>query len=248
MPPFIPLIFWISIRQVMNYIKSYFSYIIIIAVLSIMTFTINYLSFSFIDDDNIHSVLGLAKYDLCIELSAYTPPGLIEREEVNIRRIAGDFDMYSINYRQLTIDDIDTTVYVYSDFEECGVLIGGKYPNDSREIALTSVMSRRLEKSLGDSVLVDFNTHRQEYLVVGLYQNVGGLGQNVALCENGMKRIDPYFESSSYYLTFRHPKDIGEIQRNLEYHLEKYRINIVNYSQTNSKATRQSIIKRVERG
>ncbi|QTD43483.1 FtsX-like permease family protein [Sporosarcina sp. Te-1] len=112
--------------------------------------------------------------------------------------------------RKVTIFDLITmkmdnqTVYTnvterYSDLEN-NVVYEGRQPRHENEVSISWVVSSQIDKGIGDTVKVKYGNEEKNYLVTGLSQAIGNLGQVAALTMDGIQQLDADYQGTSLYV------------------------------------------------
>lgn len=107
---------------------------------------------------------------------------------------------------------------VYSDsLEKMGLgNITGKHPYGIDEIALCIGTAKEFEKSVGDTIAVYIEGQKKDFIVTGIYQDVGSLGQGFRLQEGALLELNPLFEPTFYGLELEAHVDRGAFRSKLE--------------------------------
>ena len=102
----------------------------------------------------------------------------------------------------LLVDETRIFVDVVEDSAllEGNMLISGRYPRHSNEIALGAAASRVTGKTTGDTVTVRNGEISKDYLVTGIVQIMHNNGMNGIITADGLREIQPDFMFSIYYI------------------------------------------------
>lgn len=73
----------------------------------------------------------------------------------------------------------------------------GRYPKYDNEIALSWVVANNHHKKIGDTVKVEVGNTAYEYLITGLSQSIGNIGQAAQLTLSGVKHMIPDYKQLS---------------------------------------------------
>ncbi|GKV56166.1 ABC transporter permease [Sporosarcina sp. NCCP-2222] len=112
--------------------------------------------------------------------------------------------------RKVTIFDLITTkidnqtVYTnvtkqYSDLEN-NVVYEGRQPIHENEISISWVVSNQINKGIGDTVELRVGNEAKNYLVTGLSQSIGNLGQVAAITMDGIQQLHSDYQGTSLYV------------------------------------------------
>ena len=120
-------------------------------------------------------------------------------------------DIEQMDYvRKVNIFDLITakidgqTVYTnvtdrYSQLEN-NIVYEGRQPKYENEISISWVVSSQINKGIGDTVEVEYGTESKSYLVTGLSQSIGNLGQIAALTMEGIQQLQLDYKGTTLYV------------------------------------------------
>ena len=120
-------------------------------------------------------------------------------------------DIEQMDYvRKVNIFDLITakidgqTVYTnvtdrYSQLEN-NIVYEGRQPKYENEISISWVVSGQINKGIGDTVEVEYGTESKSYLVTGLSQSIGNLGQIAALTMEGIQQLQLDYKGTTLYV------------------------------------------------
>lgn len=112
-------------------------------------------------------------------------------------------------------DNIQLTVC--SDFDKTDYLnvLEGSFPKYDNEIVITTSFMNRLGKSIGDMIPVTAKGITAEYMIVGTSMGTNMNGRMGMMSEEGLKRIDPYYEITSIDLYLEEGVSRGDFMNQL---------------------------------
>lgn len=87
----------------------------------------------------------------------------------------------------------------------------GRMPRHGNEVALGSAMARRLGVTMGETVALDLDSHRAEYLVTGLTSSSRSIGLTVDLTTAGMRAANPDYRRRFVALHIADGTDIDDL-------------------------------------
>ena len=141
-----------------------------------------------------------------------TEPGNVMvsvKSETDTRKLLGNIE--KMDYvRKVNINDFITTkidghaVYTnitddYKDFEN-NVIYKGRQPKHENEISISWVVSEQIDKGIGDTVEVEYGTEKVSFLITGLSQSIGNLGQIAALTMDGLQQLSSDYNGTTLYV------------------------------------------------
>ena len=117
-------------------------------------------------------------------------------EHPGVRKAFG----YEVSMVQLIVGGTSTATTVAEDCSllEGNMLIDGRYPKHSNEIALGTSIARVSGKSPGDTVTVKMGDHEKAYIVTGIVQYLNANGFNGVIAEDGLREIYPEYQGKSF--------------------------------------------------
>ena len=96
------------------------------------------------------------------------------------------------------------TVYtdVTEDYNELNnnTVYEGRQPKHENEISISWVVAELIHKGIGDTVEVEYGAETVSFLVTGLSQSIGNLGQTAALRLDGVQQLDGDYKAKNYYV------------------------------------------------
>ncbi|MEH7378945.1 FtsX-like permease family protein [Bacillus sp. JJ1533] len=110
-----------------------------------------------------------------------------------------------VNVFDLLTTQIDgQTVYTnvtdhYSELEN-DIVYEGRQPKFENEISISWVVSEQINKGIGDTVEVEYGPEAKRYLVTGLSQSIGNLGQVAALTMEGIQQLQADYKGTTLYV------------------------------------------------
>jgi len=107
-----------------------------------------------------------------------------------------------LDLANVKIDDQPFYMNITEDFSklENNTVYEGRYPNHDNEIALSWLISKQLNKDIGDTVEVAFGQASRSYLVTGLSQSINNMGLEANLTLAGAQQLLPDYEGSLFHV------------------------------------------------
>lgn len=129
--------------------------------------------------------------------------------DADVRKLLSDIEQMD-HVRKVNIFDLietkidDQTVYTnvtdhYNQLEN-NIVYEGRQPKHENEISISWVVSSRINKGIGDTVEVAYGNETSRYLVTGLSQSIGNLGQVAAVTMDGIQQLQPDYKATSLYV------------------------------------------------
>ncbi|WP_431030548.1 FtsX-like permease family protein [Lysinibacillus sp. LZ02] len=102
----------------------------------------------------------------------------------------------------IKIDDQFVHTNVTENFNrlENNIVYEGRQPKYENEISISWVVSDRINKGIGDTVNVKYGDETDNYLITGLSQTVGNVGQTASLTMDGIQRLQPNYKGTTFFV------------------------------------------------
>lgn len=107
------------------------------------------------------------------------------------------FDLITIKIDGQTVYNTVTDNY---DQLENNIVYEGRQPKYENEIAISWVVSNQINKGIGDTVEVEYGAEAVRFLVTGLSQSIGNLGQVAALRMDGIQQLHSSYKGTTLYV------------------------------------------------
>ncbi|MEH7386846.1 ABC transporter permease [Bacillus sp. JJ1521] len=131
------------------------------------------------------------------------------KPETNTSGLLRDIEQMD-QVRKVNIFDLITTkidgqtVYTnvtdrYSELEN-NIVYEGRQPKYENEISISWVVANQINKGIGDTVEVEYGPESKSYLVTGLSQSIGNLGQVAAVTMDGIQQLYSDYKGTSLYV------------------------------------------------
>ena len=130
------------------------------------------------------------------------------KSDADTRELLSDIEQMD-HVRKVNIFDLITTkidgqtVYTnvtdrYNQLEN-NIVYEGRQPKYENEISISWVVSSQINKGIGDTVEVEYGTETKSYLVTGLSQSIGNLGQIAAVTMEGIQQLQGDYKGTTLY-------------------------------------------------
>lgn len=222
------LTFWIALKMIAdNPKKSVFSLISLVLTVFILGFSVN-TSNSFNRILEYKSLWGFDNSDL--QVSRSTQVILPIEHKRLLQQMKNDEMIHEVipfSYYELSIPPLGNAPPISLNgkvFEVNPDKIGlrnieGTHPKSANEISLCVGTAQKLQKSVGDSVVVLMENQAEELCITGIYQDISNLGEGFRLSTEAVKAVNPIFEHAHYALLLKDKSQVDILKHNL---LRKY--------------------------
>jgi putative ABC transport system permease protein len=123
----------------------------------------------------------------------------------NIEQMDGVARAAILDFIMLKIEGHNVYVRISDDYSKLSnsMVFEGRIPKYNNEIVLSWVVAEKLDKNIGDTVIVELGHTTYTYLVTGLSQSMNDMGQTALLTILGMQQLMTDYTSSkiNVYLT-----------------------------------------------
>jgi len=137
---------------------------------------------------------------------------MLERPEV---RKALGYEFFGVS---LFIDETKIMANITEDCAllEGNMLVSGRYPKHSNEIALGAAAAKASGKGVGDMVTVKSGENEKDYLVTGTIQLMNNTGFNGLMTGEALKRVQPDFAFTSFSVYVTDETDVKAFIEHVE--------------------------------
>ncbi len=224
----------LGIKSLLLNMKQNVIIVIIVTLMSfvsVFAFTTNY-NFN-VDNTALLRLIGIEKSQLQViykgedAVKIFDEIGELEQVDKIIRLTSMEMGI-SLEDKEMT-----PSFYISNDFNllEIQTIVEGEYPVHNNEIAVTGLVLERLGAELGDAVTVKGNETKQDFILVGVTQQISNLGRGACITEEGMARIDPNYVPSELFVYMEEHK-IPSVTKTLEERYGDSHMNITNIEET----------------
>ncbi|WP_232225618.1 ABC transporter permease [Oceanobacillus manasiensis] len=134
---------------------------------------------------------------------------VIVKPDADTRELLSDIEnidsVRKVNIFDLIETKIDgQTVYTsitdHFDELENNIVYEGRQPEHENEISISWVISNEINKGIGETVEVEYGSEKSNYLVTGISQSIGNLGQVAAITMEGVQQLNSDYRGTSLYV------------------------------------------------
>ncbi len=192
--------FILALRSVLQSMKQN---IMIIVILIAVTFTgafgvIMYYNTT-VDTKAFAEIPGM---EICNAIAAFNP----EKDQTEaVKTIKSMDNVRKVQYLdevKVKVEGMEVATYVMDDYtkRENNLVYEGRYPANNNEITLAGILAERLDKVVGDTVLVRYGEKEEQFKVVGLSNGSQMGGLNTSMLAKDYVRLNPSFKHQSLYI------------------------------------------------
>lgn len=107
-----------------------------------------------------------------------------------------------VDFISIKIDDYSVFTSVTENFNRLknNIVYEGRQPKYENEISISWVVSNQINKGIGDTVNVKYGAETDSYVITGLSQTVGNLGQTASLTMEGIQRLQPNYKGTTLFI------------------------------------------------
>ena len=87
-----------------------------------------------------------------------------------------------------------TLMQVLDDTSLFTSILEGRAPKYDNEIVITNVVSKQIDKHVGDTVIIQHKETKQEYIISGIYDSCADLGRCLGISLDGVYRVMPDYK------------------------------------------------------
>lgn len=127
----------------------------------------------------------------------------VEAAVANIRGLRSVRNVQFLDTSMLNLEDHEAAVYVMDDYsnKETNTVYEGRYPLHGNEVVISGYLANKLEKRIGDSVILEIGDRQAEYMITG-YSQGSYLGRLsiVSITRDGILHLDPGFKQQNLHI------------------------------------------------
>ena len=183
--------------------KQNVSMILIVALLSFATVVMLMVSYNFVfDNKSLIDIVGIEKPNIQMAV----PAEQLEETKAELEKDAEAKTVISSGMLNFTIKNQDketvVTGDIYDDTSQLAVdtLLEGRRPKQDNEVNITNVIAKTVNAELGDSIILKLGDVEENFVVVGITQQIANMGKSMLMEEKAVKRLLPAYESSRLYI------------------------------------------------
>lgn len=220
-----------GLKSLMQNTKQNITIFIVVALMAFVTvfaFTMNY-NFN-TDNTAVIKLIGSEKTDIAVTYIGKDAEKVFDEisQMEHIRKTV----LIADNEIAITLRDKEFTpsVTICNDFNQLEIktITDGRYPIHDNEIALSSLVLKSLDAKLGDVVKLKGSEEDQEFIVVGVTQQINNLGRKASITEEGMKRIYPEFIPLQIYVYLDDESNIPAVKVAIEERYQGHELDVSN--------------------
>jgi|GEM_PF-3299778 len=227
----------LSLKQYIYKFKNYIALIIITALFSFLLFSTLTLENAFSEKQQVYNLLGLPQNDLI----------LVSTSENNVETLKQHIDKtYEVKYFQnfsqstIQIEAQNIIALIYGEISSDTIINNGDLPTNDKEILITTLLSTKLDKNIGDYVdLKASKGNEEKFKISGLYQTVNNLGMEIQMLDGGYDLISESSISSQKAIKFTDIVDLEAI-------VAQYQENNLDVTVINGRASSDSLIATIQ--
>ena len=177
----------IAYRGFSSAVKRYMGILIIAAILTFFTVTVNIMA-AIVNSRKAIEAMGSTFYDITIELQSDESAEHIEEYEQLIEKYTPIEQKEYGNYQYISLNG-ENIICAYIVQPENFSMIKGRAPTVDNEIVITQAVSDALELSIGDEAIVEGRKHKAQFIVSGIAQSMRDAGYSMGMNFEGAKRL-----------------------------------------------------------
>ena len=232
----------IGLKDMLHNKKQNISMAIIIMLLSFTSIVTLGIYYNFvINQDSLRDIVGLEKPNILI-----TSPNLYGGEDTsNIYKVFDDIEnrddventlIYSSEKANLTNGDnsIALDLDIISEFENIKILpiVEGRIPKHDNEILVTNIVLEALDAKVGDTIYVESLGGKEDFIIVGISQQIPNLGRSAKVSKEGINRILDSYKGRTLYVYLKDGESTQEVVDNLKDEYKDINLSIVNFDES----------------
>lgn len=193
-----PLMAALSFKQLVIDLKQGLLTCMIMIIISFTSVFAVVMYSSFVIDISAFRSLGSAPYIHYVLIASTQEEAKDIMEEIDLREDTDIALLCTHNAIQYE-GDYSGIAYISDELENFVkynpvFLYQGRYPKHSNEVAINGLISKNLNKKIGDTILVGDSDKKQEYIITGFIQGSNYMGRDICMTNDAYRRIMPEYE------------------------------------------------------
>lgn len=232
----------LGIKSILQNKKQNISICIIVAILSFTCIFSVGIYYNFVmDKESIEEIVGFEKPNILLESSnKYSGDDLSKChdyfEEINNKEEVEDATYYTMTEGKLINKDkeVSLNIDVVSDMSKLRInnVVEGRLPKHDNEITVTNKVLQDLNAKVGDVIYLESKNKKKDFIVVGISQQISGLGIGAKINEDGMRRLEKDYKGSTYYLYLKDGVNTASFVKKLNKEYKDKNIIAANFDDT----------------
>jgi putative ABC transport system permease protein len=165
-------------------------------------------------DDAFIDMLG-------VEMSSILATADTEVDAVSLCNEIGELEgvrkAINYNYGNVMIDQEDCQVYITDDFSKLDndMVYEGRDPGFDNEISISGFAAEKFDKSIGDTLTLEMNGSKAQYLITGLIQSSNNMGMGINITSGGVRRMIPDYRYDTINIYLEEGIDAEDFDKEL---------------------------------
>ena len=180
-----PLAFFIALRQLNSRRKHYIGTMLIASLLIFFIVSIMILSQGLDSDNLFNEVTGSIK----VSDTGGFKLDKADEIEAEIQKIDKKAELKSESYHRMVVDGELIAVHAYRSKEDVFKPMDGRRAEYDNEIMITEAVSRETGKEIGDTLTIEYQDKKEEFVITGYFQTVWEFGMVCMITPEGMEKI-----------------------------------------------------------
>ncbi|MDR7857382.1 FtsX-like permease family protein [Tissierella sp.] len=200
----------LAFKSIFQNIKQSLMIVVILTAVSFAsTFAVMMFYNSVINTKAFSEVPGVELSNVIVVLDHNT------NNEKMVKDIESLKDVRKVQFLDQTIVKINnntTAAAVMDDYskKETNSVYEGRYPIHSNEVVLSGELAEKLEKNIGDTVILGFDNREEEFMVTGLSQGMNMGPLKVTMRYDGIIKLNPNFKQENLQIYLN--KDVNTVE------------------------------------
>lgn len=172
--------------------------------------------------DFLNEMYGFITADLCIDYHGNYDMRPEVEQAINAN--SAIIDSFSYGDHTFFMDDVLYHVQILDDTGYLKSIVRGNQIHYDNEVLLSGILSKKIGKSIGDTVMLQYGDIAKEYIVCGIYDSVHYAGDTFALTFEGAQNLCPDILPEKRYYLLKDTSKVGELQKMIDDTYGKYHI------------------------
>lgn len=210
-----PLSFRLVNKNLIGKYKQYISMVLIVGLL--LFFLMTTASIKQIENyENVSNMFGGSSGEIQISFKDSVSEVLVEDIKNEINNLATVSKIFKSDILYFSVDGLRYLGNIVDGDDILKKPFEGREPENENEIIITDILSKILEKGIGDTVKISYNQVYKEFIIVGLNQDTSDVGKCFGILEKGVQRLDNDYQIKMVNFTIKEKEKADEITTYLQ--------------------------------
>ena len=184
----------LALRQLTSNIRQYAGTCMILSLLVLYLSTCASFKETF-TEKYYNEMYGVVSSDVLVNYNGNM--GMQDDVEKEISKFSDVKESFFYKKKSFIMEDIQYTTQILDNMDYLNSVLEGRAPKYDNEIVITNFIRERINKTIGDKVLIKSGENASEFMITGIYDSCTGAGNCFAVTLDGAEKLVPEFNANS---------------------------------------------------